>query len=235
MKKLFEEERGFTLLEVLISMTILSVVIIGMMSFFENSYSYVKENESKTVATQVARNVMNYIEKQDFSRMEGYLIHERSPLENKYILELDFTHCIQPVTISSKSLPSVPERTNIDNVLLFDDQARCQSILKPTINNVTYDGDKKVRIYIMKYNNTDEILRLKYLIEQNNPAINELPEGIKDFIVKYDEDHDKFNEKKFTNKEFMDEHLLRVFTVLNWNEGREEVMIQGVLSHETIR
>ncbi|MGM0835955.1 MAG: type IV pilus modification PilV family protein [Bacillota bacterium] len=235
MKKLFEEERGFTLLEVLISMTILSVVVIGMMSFFENSYSYVKENESKTVATQVARNVMNYVEKQDFSKMEGYLIYERIPLENKYILELDFTHCIQPVTISTKSLPSVTERTNIDNVLLFDDQARCQSILKPTINNVTYDGDKKVQIYIMKYNNTEEILRLKVLIEQNNHVINELPDGIKEFILNYDEDLDKFKPSEFSEKEFMDEHLLRVFTVLNWNEDREEVMIQGVLSHETIR
>ncbi|MFE7063091.1 prepilin-type N-terminal cleavage/methylation domain-containing protein [Sutcliffiella sp. NPDC057660] len=229
MKKLFKEDSGFTLLEVLISMTILSVVVIGMMSFFQNSFSYVKENESKTVATQVARNVMNYVEKQDFSKMEGYLMHESTTNPNSpYLVEIGSDHCTDKVTILTKS-PSSSDLSSIDNVPLFDDSSRCLSILIPLINNITYEDDRKVSIFVTKYNKHEDILELQELFSKNDPTLAHVPESVRNYFLNYD------TNTLSEPSDYTKENLLRVFVILNWNEDREDIVIQGVLSHETIR
>ncbi len=82
----FRNERGFTLLEVLLSITILGIVIISFLSFFNQAYSYTKKNEDKTVGINVARNVLYYMEQQDYTRMKSYL---GTNLEK----EIDITSC----------------------------------------------------------------------------------------------------------------------------------------------
>lgn len=71
--KFFRNDRGFTLLEVLLSITILSIVIISFLAFFNQAYSYTKQNEDKTVFINVARNVLYYMEQQDYAEMNTYL------------------------------------------------------------------------------------------------------------------------------------------------------------------
>lgn len=71
--KFFDNDRGFTLLEVLLSVTILSIVIISFLAFFNQAYSYTKQNEDKTVFINVARNVLYYMEQQDYTAMNAYL------------------------------------------------------------------------------------------------------------------------------------------------------------------
>lgn len=229
MKKLFKQEKGFTLLEVLISMSILSIVVIGMMSFFSNSFSYVKENESKTIATQIVRNMMNYMENQDFSKMEGYFHYVRDPDNYSFLAELDQSFCNQPVTIETKGISSPSERIMIENVALFDNRDRCHSIFNPIINNEAYNNDS-ISVYLMKYNEAEDMDAIKELIEQNNPAIADLPNSLKKAIGNFEKDS-----ALFEPNEFVQEHLLRVFVVLAWKENRDDVVIQGVLSHETIR
>ena len=65
-----KHNNGFTLIEVLLAVAILGILSISMMSFFSQSYQYTKNNESKTVGINVARNVLNYIERQEFSKMK---------------------------------------------------------------------------------------------------------------------------------------------------------------------
>ncbi|WP_080844597.1 type II secretion system protein [Cytobacillus gottheilii] len=65
-KKILSSTKGLTLIEVLASLTILSIVLIGIMSFFTQAFSYTSKNETKTAAINVARNALMYIENQSF-------------------------------------------------------------------------------------------------------------------------------------------------------------------------
>lgn len=64
---------GLTLLEVLISLSILGIVITSFLSYFNQAYSYTKQNEDKTVGINVARNVLYFMEQQDYDVMKDYL------------------------------------------------------------------------------------------------------------------------------------------------------------------
>ncbi|MGD6774335.1 type IV pilus modification PilV family protein [Sutcliffiella horikoshii] len=230
MKKLFKEQQGFTLLEVLLSLTILSVVVIGLMSFFHNSYNYVNENEDKAIATQIARNVMNYVEKQNYNKFEGYLSHEVDTSEDVHIIPLDKTYCDKKVTIKKNNDTLTSESTS-DDIVLFDNVDRCLSILNPVINNEAYSDNAAISIYLMKYNDPETLSSLSNLITQNASGIRNLPSSIKDLII---HDHENFGNLLQPN-EYIREHLLKVYVVLQWKDQRDDVVIQGVLSHETIR
>ena len=112
--QLLKKDRGFTLLEVLLAIAILSIIFTAVMGFFSQSFTYTKQNESKTVGINFARNVLNYIEHQDFEKMKGLSVNEVE-------VELDADSC------SSKS--------DGKEFLI-----NCNAILNSKINNVEYDA-----------------------------------------------------------------------------------------------
>lgn len=90
MKKrtLLNNEVGLTLIEILVSLSILGMIIIGTMQFFSQALMYTKANEHKTVAINVARNALMYMENQNFIKMKDhFLTHPENSLficNNKY-------------------------------------------------------------------------------------------------------------------------------------------------------
>ncbi|RKP57218.1 type II secretion system protein [Cohnella endophytica] len=66
------DEEGFTLLEILGAITILSVASLAMTGFFVNAMSHAKGNQNKTVVVNLARNALAFVEKQDFEQFKGY-------------------------------------------------------------------------------------------------------------------------------------------------------------------
>ena len=76
--KYLRNQTGLTLLEVLLSITILGIVLISFLSFFNQAYSYTNKNENKTIGINVARNVLYYIEQQDFTSIEKIYFPEES-------------------------------------------------------------------------------------------------------------------------------------------------------------
>ncbi|MCM2980565.1 hypothetical protein CHH55_19005 [Niallia circulans] len=60
--KLISSSKGLTLIEVLLSLTILSIIILGIMNFFTQAYSYTNLNQKKTAGINVARNALTYME-----------------------------------------------------------------------------------------------------------------------------------------------------------------------------
>ncbi|MDE3839785.1 prepilin-type cleavage/methylation domain-containing protein [Bacillus methanolicus] len=66
LKKILDSSKGFTLIEILTSLTILGIILIGCMKFFTQAYSYTNMNQKKTAAINVARNAMMYIENESF-------------------------------------------------------------------------------------------------------------------------------------------------------------------------
>ena len=60
-KKKFNNQSGFTLLEVLAAITILSIVLITFFSFFSQGILFSSKNEDKIVAVNLARDVLGVI------------------------------------------------------------------------------------------------------------------------------------------------------------------------------
>lgn len=68
-KKIRNCQAGVTLLELLVSLTILSIILLSVTSFFFQAGTFTASNESRTVAINVARNALMYMEKQPFVQM----------------------------------------------------------------------------------------------------------------------------------------------------------------------
>lgn len=114
-KNIFYIERGFTLIEVLLSVTILGIIFLSILALFNNTYDYSERNESKTVGINVARNVLNYIENQDFNT-----------IKNTYFLNSAGTEEVKITRSSCKNGPFLAEL--------------CENMLKTVVNNVTYEA-----------------------------------------------------------------------------------------------
>lgn len=114
MKKMifFSTQKGFTLIEVLLSVSLLGIISVSVLSFFNQSYDYTKNNQSKTVGINVARNVVNYIEQLDFDKTMTYLTNTTT----------------SPLVI------------NKSNCADLSSDATCQRIFESVINNVRYEA-----------------------------------------------------------------------------------------------
>ncbi len=125
-KNILYIERGFTLVEVLLSVTILGIIFLSILALFHNTYDYSKRNESKTVGINVARNVLNYIENQDFIT-----------IKNKYFPNSSAPEEILITRDSCKNSPFPADS--------------CENMFETIINNVTYEAT----VTLKKHQETD--------------------------------------------------------------------------------
>lgn len=66
LKKIYNSSKGLTLIEVLLSLAILSIILLGSMKFFTQAYTYTSGSQNKTAAVNVARNALMFIENESF-------------------------------------------------------------------------------------------------------------------------------------------------------------------------
>ncbi|WP_440960928.1 type IV pilus modification PilV family protein [Paenibacillus nitricinens] len=125
MKSGLKQEKGFTLIEVLAAIVILSIVSLVLTSYFTNAMSYSKSNQNKTIMVNLARNALFYVEKQDFKEMWDYLT-ENDLLE------------------ASKCQKDMDDSVKCDDYKqLVEDIAILNQVLNPSINGVNYQIDIK--------------------------------------------------------------------------------------------
>lgn len=146
---IFYNERGFTLIEVLLSVVILSFVMGGMFMFFTNAMTYTSYNQSKTVAVNIARGVVHYMARLDFQPIASY-VNDHVTQQTPFI-RLDASSC--------------------SNTSIFPDETVCKAVFSPTVNNVTYD-EEDVQAWIIPY---DQAIWSQ--IKTNPP--NEFPDELK--------------------------------------------------------
>lgn len=118
MKLGIKQEQGFTLIEVLAAIVILSIVSLVLTSYFTNAMSYSKSNQNKTIMVNLARNALFYVEKQDFEGMKDYF-----QTQGKNSIEAD--EC----TIATCNL-------NYTNLVL--NVTALANVLNPTVNGIRY-------------------------------------------------------------------------------------------------
>lgn len=153
--KYFYNERGFTLIEVLLSIVILSFVMGGMFMFFTNAMTYTAYNQSKTVAVNIARGVVHYMARLDFQPIASYVndhVTKQTPFTP--FIRLDASAC--------------------SNTSIFPDETVCKAVFSPTVNNVTYDKED-VQAWLIPYNQT-----IWSQIKNNPPS--EFPDPLKQTI-----------------------------------------------------
>ncbi|QGQ96696.1 prepilin-type N-terminal cleavage/methylation domain-containing protein [Paenibacillus psychroresistens] len=117
-----EKEGGFSLIEVLASIVILSIASLTMTAFFNSAMTYNKGNQNKTVMVNIARNVLVYMEKQDFVKMKGYFVN--NPIPDK--MSLSYTDC-------NHTQCGTPEFQK-----LFINSSSLVEVLNPVVNNIPY-------------------------------------------------------------------------------------------------
>ena len=71
LKKRENSENGLTLIEVLISISILGILLIVFMRFFLQAGTFTNLNEKRTVGINVARNALMFMEKQNFLKVKN--------------------------------------------------------------------------------------------------------------------------------------------------------------------
>lgn len=125
-----KQEQGFTLIEVLAAIVILSIVSLVLTSYFTNAMSYSKSNQNKTIMVNLARNALFYVEKQDFVKMGEYFVTD--PVEHKKIVD------------SGGELPKIKaldctttESCAYNNI--FTNVGTLPQVLNPLVNNIKYE------------------------------------------------------------------------------------------------
>lgn len=132
--KFLRNNRGFTLIEVLLSLTILGIVLTGTMSFFSQAYSYTNMNKDKTVGINVARNVLYYIEQLDYKKTNDFL--EANGQITEYTNDSNITKSRMEASIDCSSP-------------LIENKDACNSFFNATINNETF----QINVTIFEHEN----------------------------------------------------------------------------------
>lgn len=127
LRKRQSDEEGFSLIEVLAAITILSIVSLAMTAFFIQAMSYAKGNQNKTVAVNLARNALFFVEKQSFDVFDQYFrkngLNEVDPSSCKY-------DDANSIVISCDDTPETAD--------LFNDIPNLWILLNPSVNGRDY-------------------------------------------------------------------------------------------------
>ncbi|MFX3623038.1 MAG: prepilin-type N-terminal cleavage/methylation domain-containing protein [Ectobacillus sp.] len=205
-------ENGFTLVEILASITILSILTIGLLFIFPKAYFFTKENQTKTIAINLAHGVLHYFEKQDYDLLAGY----RRELGDTETAILDTaTICSAPTTIKE------PDGSRFHNIRLFPDAQSCAKILAPTINNVTYDK-RNIQVYLLPNNwGAAQITEIANHIQAVHPKTPLAPitNGLS-----------KLQKERAANM-----MPVIVYIDLNENDDTEGILLEGSIADESIR
>jgi len=127
----FSHKEGFTLIETLLAITLLSGVVIGLFYFFTNAMTYTSYNQGRTVAINIAHGVAAYMEKLDFSALEQHV--RQSANEQTPFVKLTDADC--------------------ENAAIFPEPDACRAQFSPTINNVIYDNGR-IAVFLIPYERT---------------------------------------------------------------------------------
>lgn len=192
-------------------MTLLLIIAFPLLSYFYNAYSYTTQSQNKTVAMNIARNIVHYLENQNFSAMKAYLETEKTSNSSKYTT-LDWNDCEKKVIINTVGSYETP--------LFYDGNlpagSVCTAVLKPTINNQTFD-ENNIFIYLTDY--------------YDDPSI---PNLLTQDLTSTDIGTQLNSKLTGLTPSFKDQ-LLKVYVVVNWNEKREKIVLEGVISNEALR
>lgn len=170
-------ESGFTLIEVLAAIIILSIVSLVLTSYFTNAMSYSKANQNKTVMINLARNALFYMEKQDFDQIKLYFMGQEAQGSKPEIVGHSGIRASGCDPRAQTSVSCDVYKTAVSNV------GTLAQVLNPTINNIDYHIDIEYQSALHKemMESTDPIEQAtaEYLLPVNIRVRDSLNDGEK--------------------------------------------------------
>lgn len=227
----FKNKNGFTLLEVLLSLTLIFLIVFPLFRFFLQAYDYTMDSRNKTIAVNIARNVVNYMEKQNIFVMKTYLDDKKG--SNKFVT-LNWENCFdvnhRSIDANGKPVFTNSKESKINDFPLFTsgvdqtgnkiaDGSICSSVLAPVMNNSDNYKDQ-IKVYLTDYyddkaKNEELINLLKSEKESSVIAVK-----IKDILS---------GSPKYETQ------LIKIYVAVDWNEKRDNIVLEGVISDEAFR
>jgi prepilin-type N-terminal cleavage/methylation domain-containing protein len=113
MKRKLHKQNGFTLVELLVSITILMMVLTVFFTFFSNSASYTQKNNEDLQTMNLAKDILEKIK-------EPKPLQENNSKSSPYVIQLmDGKNIKQKLTLSSSKSPSLSKKDNaiVDNLM----------------------------------------------------------------------------------------------------------------------
>ncbi|MGD6816733.1 type IV pilus modification PilV family protein [Metabacillus sp. 84] len=135
------DKNGFTLIEVLLSISIFSILTLGMLQFFTQAMDFSGKNEDKTIGIYVARNMLNYMEQQSFSAVSGHYLTGSGPVN------ITGEACQSDKLSSGRTVLNQTEQI----VISGNRTSKCELNFSPEINNRQYE----VSVTIQKHSSID--------------------------------------------------------------------------------
>ncbi|MBN8191144.1 type II secretion system protein [Bacillus sp. NTK074B] len=136
--KIVKNNKGLTLIELLVSITILGIVLLSFMNFFLQSSTYTNSNQKKTVGVNVARNVLMFMEKQDFLEIRNFFNEvntgQHSSEDDFLALFIcnDSYHTFSNSASESEITQSCPEKKNVTiNGLKYEASIYSEEVSSP--------------------------------------------------------------------------------------------------------
>ncbi|WP_226667183.1 prepilin-type N-terminal cleavage/methylation domain-containing protein [Metabacillus litoralis] len=156
--KLFTHNKGFTLIEVMLSIVIFSILTLGMLTLFSQAMTYTQKSENDTIGVYAARNMLNFIEQKDFQEMKTNYVESLTD-------EGDGSTFVFTRDICTEWHPGNSE-------LEIKKRELCESTFEPFINNRQFQIDVELK----KHDDTslqDSLIPTKVTVnwEENNETI----------------------------------------------------------------
>ncbi|WP_335869176.1 type IV pilus modification PilV family protein [Bacillus sp. 2205SS5-2] len=113
-----KNNRAFTLLELLVSITILSIVLLSFMNFFLQAGTHTNLNQKKTVAINVARNALMFMEQQNFLQLKDIYagVHNGTIESDSFALQLVICDSAYQYFDTKSTAPETCESISINNL-----------------------------------------------------------------------------------------------------------------------
>lgn len=154
----YKNTKGYSLVEVLAAITIFSLIVIPMMSFFTQAYNNSNRNEKNTVVINVARGVFEFMKNQDFDELKARMAHEGGL--NVYIGLIDGTDFDPNDETKTKRIQvykyqeektykdsTIPDSNKVKQVKINNIKYNTYVTLKPNIDNSKYFIDIEIFVW----------------------------------------------------------------------------------------
>ncbi|WP_214846742.1 prepilin-type N-terminal cleavage/methylation domain-containing protein [Exiguobacterium sp. s193] len=151
-----DEQQGFSLIEVLVSITILSIISVSLISIFSQSLSASRKSTELTFANYLAKNAASYIEREAIESETGPFAFDRLAEQTEGVPYLNGAY-----TIPTPNTPSCGVSAICDSI--FNDAE---------INNLPFDVKFSVTPHKIDSEENPNLLDLYvyvYLDGQNEP------------------------------------------------------------------
>ncbi|MCQ4088778.1 prepilin-type N-terminal cleavage/methylation domain-containing protein [Saccharibacillus sp. JS10] len=136
-RKLRKEE-GFTLIEVLAAMLILSIVALAFTAYFGNALTFAKSNQNQTIMSNLARNALVYMQKQNFTELQAYFNSGSATIVKAGNGATLPRVGITPETFASCGSTSEVGMCKYRDIFINKDLQPMMAVLQPTVNGIQY-------------------------------------------------------------------------------------------------